>query len=223
MYVYICICICISVHICICIYISVSVSVYVYAYVYVRIGSQAFYYALGFNANIGAWNIASVSNMNYVCAAFLAWAARHRRRDALGRVFDAARAVARGGAADALSLSCVCADVWALACAGVHVCRYSCAYERRDTCTDVYICVCIQSIYRYVFIYLCKRWVWACIWLHRLPMHTCVRLRAPKMRPLPFRVCGCMSAGIYRPRTRRVHIYIDIYRCRIAACKCVRV
>jgi hypothetical protein len=56
-------------------------------------------YAAAFNANIGAWNTASVSNMNYVRAAFPARAARHRRWDALG----AARAVVRGGAADALS------------------------------------------------------------------------------------------------------------------------
>jgi hypothetical protein len=34
---------------------------------------------------------------------------------------------------------CVCADVWARACAGVHVCRYSCAYERRVIC--MYVCI----------------------------------------------------------------------------------
>ncbi len=49
------------------------------------LGSQAFRYATAFNANIGAWNAASVSNMYYVCAA------SGRRRttagawDALGR------------------------------------------------------------------------------------------------------------------------------------------
>ena len=31
------------------------------------VGSQAFYYASAFNANIGGWNTASVSNMNAVC------------------------------------------------------------------------------------------------------------------------------------------------------------
>ncbi len=41
------------------------------------------------------------------------------------RVVDAARAVVRGGAADARA--CVCADMWAFACADVPVCRYSCA------------------------------------------------------------------------------------------------
>jgi hypothetical protein len=54
------------------------------------------------------------------------------RRDALGRVFDAARAVVRNGTAGARA--CVCADVWACACAGVPVRRYSCAYERRVIC-----------------------------------------------------------------------------------------
>jgi surface protein len=40
----------------------------------VRLGAQAFYSASAFNANIGAWNTASVSNMANVCAAF------HQRR-----------------------------------------------------------------------------------------------------------------------------------------------
>ncbi len=33
-----------------------------------RLGSQVFGSANAFNVNIGAWNIASVSNMYYVCA-----------------------------------------------------------------------------------------------------------------------------------------------------------
>jgi surface protein len=47
-------------------------------------GTQAFYSASAFNANIGAWNTASVSNMASVCAAC---SARRRAlwRDALGR------------------------------------------------------------------------------------------------------------------------------------------
>ena len=36
------------------------------------LGAQAFYAASAFNANIGAWNTASVSTMAYVCAAFSA-------------------------------------------------------------------------------------------------------------------------------------------------------
>ena len=34
------------------------------------LGSQVFFMATAFNANIGAWNIASVSNFSQVCAAF---------------------------------------------------------------------------------------------------------------------------------------------------------
>jgi hypothetical protein len=34
----------------------------------VRLGLQAFQGALAFNANIGAWNTASVSTLSWVCA-----------------------------------------------------------------------------------------------------------------------------------------------------------
>jgi hypothetical protein len=61
------------------------------------LGSQAFYEASAFNANIGVWNTAAVTTLSYVCAAFSARAARQCKRDALGRVFDVARAVVRGG------------------------------------------------------------------------------------------------------------------------------
>ncbi len=43
------------------------------------LGSQAFYRASAFNANIGAWNTAAVTGLTSVCAAF-GPAARHRRR-----------------------------------------------------------------------------------------------------------------------------------------------
>jgi hypothetical protein len=62
------------------------------------LGAQAFSSAAAFNANIGAWNTASVTTLYQVCAAFSARAARHRRRDARGGVVDAARAVVRGTA-----------------------------------------------------------------------------------------------------------------------------
>ena len=65
------------------------------------LGAQAFYSAAAFKANIGAWNTARVTDLFNVCAALPARAARHRRRDALGRVVDAARAVVRGSTADA--------------------------------------------------------------------------------------------------------------------------
>jgi hypothetical protein len=51
------------------------------------VGAQAFRSAWAFNANIDAWNTASVTSLSYVCAAFFTRAARHGRRDALGGVF----------------------------------------------------------------------------------------------------------------------------------------
>jgi hypothetical protein len=99
------------------------------------LGSQAFRWASAFNANIGAWNTAAVTTLSYVCAGSSA-----RRRATAGGTRSAgrrcgaglqccagrcARAVVRGGTADARAR--VSADVWARACAGVHVCRYSCS------------------------------------------------------------------------------------------------
>ena len=96
-------------------------------------GAQAFNSASAFNANIGAWNTARVTDVTQVCAA--PGAAARTMADALGRGFDAARPVVRGGTADARA----CAHVRALACAGDHVCRYGCAEERFDVCTRIYM------------------------------------------------------------------------------------
>ncbi len=63
-------------------------------------GAQAFYSNWNFTANIGAWNTAAVTTLSNVCAAFPA----RRRATVVGRarrVVDAARAVVRGGTADA--------------------------------------------------------------------------------------------------------------------------
>jgi hypothetical protein len=60
-------------------------------------GAKAFS-ANTFNANIGAWNTASVYTMQGVCAA--PGPAARTMADALGRGFDAARPVVRGGTAD---------------------------------------------------------------------------------------------------------------------------
>ncbi len=65
-------------------------------------GSQAFGSATAFNANIGAWNTASVTKLNYVCAAFGPGGVPPRApQDGARPVFDAARPVVRGGTADA--------------------------------------------------------------------------------------------------------------------------
>ncbi len=60
------------------------------------IGSQTFVEASAFNANIGAWNTASVASLRSVCAAsgFARTAA-----DCARTVFDACAAVVRGGIA----------------------------------------------------------------------------------------------------------------------------
>ncbi len=65
----------------------------------VRFGSQAFWQNPAFNADIGAWNTASVTTLSWVCAAF-GPAARHRggKRSAGARC---GAALVRGGAADA--------------------------------------------------------------------------------------------------------------------------
>ena len=97
------------------------------------LGAQAFYSAAAFNANIGAWNTARVTDVTQVCAA--PGAAARTMADALGRGFDAARPVVRGGTADARA----CEHVRALACAGDHVCRYGCAEERFDTFKYTYM------------------------------------------------------------------------------------
>ena len=75
------------------------------------VGSQAFRFATAFNANIGAWNTASVTGLSYVFAAFgPARTAADRARS----VVDACAAVVRGGAAD------VCVRARACACSYVY-------------------------------------------------------------------------------------------------------
>ncbi len=78
---------------------------------------------------------------------FRARAARHRRRDALGGVVDAARAVVRGGDRRC-ALARVCADVWA--CAGVHVCMYSWLRVAKTGCMYLCVYVCMYLYYKYV-------------------------------------------------------------------------
>ncbi len=115
----------------------------------VWLGSQAFKEADAFKANIGAWNTASVTTLSEVCAAFSAPGGAPPRRDALGgsSMRGAGRCARRRRRC---ARARVCADVWARACAGAHVCRYSCAYERRVIC--MYVCICI---YMYTYIYIC--------------------------------------------------------------------
>ncbi len=59
---------------------------------------------------------------------------RPGRRATAGGTRSAGRRCGAGRCArrDRRRCARVCADVWARACAGVPVCKYSCAYERRD-------------------------------------------------------------------------------------------
>ncbi len=113
----------------------------------VRLGSQAFRLAFVFNADIGAWTTASVSNMQSVCAAFSATGGAPPQAGHARRVVLASRAVF---ARRRRRRACVCEDVWPHACAGAHVCRYRCAYERRELCR--YVSICMQ-VYVYVYTY----------------------------------------------------------------------
>ncbi len=83
------------------------------------LGAQAFHSAKVFNANIGAWNTARVTTLNQVCAASSA-----RRRATAGGTRSAGVRCGAGRCARRrrrCARACVCADVWARACAGVHV------------------------------------------------------------------------------------------------------
>jgi surface protein len=89
------------------------------------LGSQAFNGASAFNADIGAWNTASVTSLGNVCAALSA-----RRRGSASGTRSAGVRCGAGRCARRrrrCALACVRADVSARACAGVHVRRYSCA------------------------------------------------------------------------------------------------
>jgi hypothetical protein len=108
----------------------------------VRLGWKAFYSASAFNANIGAWNTACVTSLAHVCAALSGPTARQRKRDALGGMFGEARAVVRGGAADARARVCAqtcghaharvstCIGQAARSKDGLHACVYMYGYVR---------------------------------------------------------------------------------------------
>jgi hypothetical protein len=104
-------------------------------------GAQAFATAWAFNANIGAWNTASVTTLGSVCAASRPSGAHYGGRARPG--FGAARPVVRGGTADACARAC--ALVLALACAGPWVCIRPAGGEVRYMHPNIYI-----YIYRYV-------------------------------------------------------------------------
>jgi hypothetical protein len=74
-----------------------------------------------------------------------------------------------------------------------------------------------------VYVYLYERWVWACMWLHRL---ACTRACDCARRR-----CGRRHHVRMRAYVRRYianahvmyNIYVYIHRCKVRACKWVRV
>jgi hypothetical protein len=73
------------------------------------LGAQAFQHTSAFNANIGAWNTASVSNLKAVCAALSGLASAPPRRHALNgsTMRHGPLCVVCGGGADARAHVCV--------------------------------------------------------------------------------------------------------------------
>ena len=112
-------------------------------------GAQAFHSASAFNANIGAWNTASVSNMASVCAARGPGGAHYGGRARPG--FDAARPVVRGSTADALARAHTCRHSLARGLG----CRYGRAEGRFGTCIRIYtyICVCVRVLHGCIYIH----------------------------------------------------------------------
>ncbi len=121
--------------------------------------------------------------------------------------------------------ACVCGDVWALACAGVHVRRYSCIASRTEdglyVCMDIHACICIQ-IYMYVcniHTYLERR---AC---GRIIPDAHVRAMARANDAAVAVTCarGYVRRDICSQRTRHVqYICTYIHRCKVRVCKWVR-
>jgi hypothetical protein len=66
-------------------------------------------------------------------------------------------------------------------------------------------------IYVYAFVHLCERWVWACMWLHRLECTRACDLCAPTMRPLPSRAHVWVRPPAYIANAHVMYIYTHIY------------
>jgi hypothetical protein len=116
-------------------------------------GAQAFYSSLAFNANIGAWNTAAVTDLSYVCAA--PGPAAHTMADALGRA-SMRRGRLCAAAPPMRKLAHKCRH-WLARGLG---CRYGRAEGRFGTCIRIYyiyvcVCVCVTRVYRHALsIYL---------------------------------------------------------------------
>ncbi len=113
-------------------------------------GAQAFVYASAFNADIGAWNTASVTTLNSVCAAFSATGGAPPQAGHARRVVDAARAVVRGGTADAAR-----ACVYAQTCGHEHARMPTCVGIAARSKDGIHACIYVY-VYMYSFTYIYK-------------------------------------------------------------------
>ncbi len=145
-------------------------------------GSQAFREASAFNANIGAWNTASVSNMQSVCAALSARAARQRggmrtagRRCGAGRGVPRRRRCAR-----VCALACGHAHARVSPCVGIamrskdrlYVRMYVNVYMFIHMYICVYICVCVcVCVYMYTYISIYILYISIYIYMYALYMY----------------------------------------------------
>jgi hypothetical protein len=111
-------------------------------------GAQAFGAASAFNANIGAWNTASVTTLAAVCAA--PGPVARTMADALGGGFDAARPVVRGSTADARARAHTCRHSFARGPG----CRYGRPEGRFHTCIRIciYTYMCLRVLYGQTYI-----------------------------------------------------------------------
>ena len=95
------------------------------------LGAQAFYSFAAFNANIGAWNTARVTDLSYVCAAPGPADAHYGGRARPG--CGAARPVVCGGTADARARAHTCSHSLARG----RGCRHGRAEGRFGTCIRI--------------------------------------------------------------------------------------
>ena len=98
----------------------------------VRLGSQAFSSASAFNANIGAWNTASVTSLISVCAAFC-------RQRATRRAFSAGPRCRCAWRHRRCVCVCVCAHTYRHSLARVSTCLCIAAHRK----AGMYVCVCM--------------------------------------------------------------------------------
>jgi hypothetical protein len=101
-------------------------------------GSQAFLLASAFNANIGAWNTARVTDLASVCAAFRPGGAP----PAASRTRSAGASMRRGRLCAAAPPMRGRVRTWRHSVARGHVWRYGCAEERFAICSRMHTCIC---------------------------------------------------------------------------------